>query len=179
MNKKNKRLLIELIIFFAAIILDRITKNWAVNNLKDSSGIPIIKNVIEFYYLPYGNTGAAFGMLKGHQTLFLIIAVIVVLAIGFILYNMPFDSKYRWINILLLLIAAGGVGNMIDRFWQNYVVDFIYISCINFPIFNVADIYVSVSTVILIIIGLFVLKEEDYTKMEESVLAPFKKKKKD
>lgn len=177
MSKKTKRLFIELIIFALAIFIDRITKIWAVNTLKDTSGIPIIKNVLEFYYLPYGNTGAAFGMLKGHQSLFLIIALIVVCVIGFILYNMPFDSKFRIINLLLLLIAAGGVGNMIDRFMQNYVVDFIYISCINFPIFNVADIYVSVSTVLLVIIALFTLKEDDFTKIEESVKAPFKNKK--
>ena len=65
---------------------------------------------------------------------------------------------------------------MIDRFIQGYVVDFIYISCINFPIFNVADMYVSVCTVILAIIVLFKLKEDDYNTLEEAFTSPFKKK---
>lgn len=173
MNNRLKRTIIELLIFIAAIILDRVTKIWAVNNLKDNVSIPIINGVLEFYYLPNGNTGAAFGMLKGHQSLFLIIALVVVVAIGYILVNMPFDKKYRFVSIFLLFIAAGGVGNMIDRFIQNYVVDFIYISCINFPIFNVADIFVSVSTTLLIIIGLIKLKEEDFTIIENALKNPF------
>ena len=172
---KTKRSILEILLFVFAVIIDRITKIWAVQTLMDRPAIPIIQNIIEFYYLPSRNTGAAFGMLKGHQALFLIIGLIVVLVIGFILYNMPSDKKFTVINVLLVLIAAGGVGNMIDRFIQNYVVDFIYISCINFPIFNVADIYVSVSTVILAIYILFILKEKDYIQIEEAVRKPLSK----
>jgi signal peptidase II len=62
---------------------------------------------------------------------------------------------------LLSLIAAGAIGNMIDRIRYDYVVDFIYFVFINFPIFNVADIYVSISTFVLIFILLFYYKEED------------------
>lgn len=174
--KKLKRLVIELIVFALAIVVDQLTKVWAVNTLKDKESIPIIRNIVEFHYLPNGNTGAAFGMLKGQQGLFLAIAAIVVIVIGFILYNMPFNKKYRLIDVLLVLIAAGGAGNMIDRFMQNYVVDFIYISCINFPIFNVADMYVSISTVLLAIILLFVIKEDDYKEITDAVKSPFKKK---
>lgn len=175
---KTKRTVIEIVLFIIAIILDRVTKIWAVNNLMDKPSIPIINNIIEFHYLPSGNTGAAFGMLKGHQSLFLVIGLIVVVVIGYILFNMPKERKFNIINILLVFIAAGGVGNMIDRFIQNFVVDFIYISCINFPIFNVADIYVSVSTVILAIYILFVLKEKDYIQIEEAVRKPLSRKSK-
>lgn len=65
------------------------------------------------------------------------------------------------LHLLLSLIAAGAIGNMIDRIRLDYVVDFIYIVLINFPIFNVADIYVSVATAILVILLLFVYKEQD------------------
>jgi signal peptidase II len=88
---------------------------------------------------------------------------------------MPAGKKYKLIEILLIFIAAGGAGNMIDRFMNGYVVDFIYISCINFPIFNVADMYVSVCTVLLVIIVLTRIKEEDYEMFEKSLAAPFKK----
>ena len=59
------------------------------------------------------------------------------------------------------LIAAGAIGNMIDRIRLNYVVDFIYFVLINFPIFNVADMYVTISTAVLVIMLLFVYKEND------------------
>ena len=87
---------------------------------------------------------------------------------------MPADPKYKTVEILLVFIAAGGVGNMIDRVIQNYVVDFIYISCINFPIFNVADMYVSVCTVILAIILLFRFSESDYEVFDNAFWAPLR-----
>ncbi len=77
------------------------------------------------------------------------------------MYKMPDEKKYRLLHVLLSLIAAGAIGNMIDRIRLDYVVDFIYFVLINFPIFNVADIYVSVSTVALVILLLFVYKEND------------------
>jgi signal peptidase II len=64
--------------------------------------------------------------------------------------------------VLLVLVASGAIGNMIDRLSQNYVVDFVYFSLINFPIFNVADIYVTCSTVGLILAILFYYKEDDF-----------------
>ncbi len=176
MNTKIKRCTYDLIIFLALIAIDRATKVWATGRLMNNEPIPIIRNIIEFYYLPSGNTGAAFGMLTGHRTLFLVIAAVVIAAIAYIIWNLPEGSKYRTIELLMVFIAAGGAGNMIDRIMQGYVVDFIYISCINFPIFNVADMYVSICTVLLAIIMLFRLKEDDYEQLEASIKAPFNKK---
>ena len=175
MGSKTKRCIVDTVIFAILILLDRMTKKWAVSSLEGKDGVPIIKNIVEFYYLPNGNTGAAFGMLAGHRILFLFIALAVVTVIIYLVYNMPEDGKYKAVEILLVFIAAGGVGNMIDRFLQGYVVDFIYISMINFPIFNVADMYVSICTTVLAIIVLFRLKEEDYDKLEEAFGAPLRK----
>ncbi|MCR5673283.1 MAG: signal peptidase II [Lachnospiraceae bacterium] len=176
MNNNTKRFTLSLILLAVLTLIDRITKIWATDRLYDSDPIEIIPNILMLYYLPNGNTGAAFGMLSGHRVLFLAIAIVVVAAIIYLIYNMPPDRKYRIIGILLVFIAAGGAGNMIDRFIQGYVVDFIYISIINFPIFNVADMYVSICTVLLAIIVLFKLKDDDYEKLETAFLAPFKKK---
>ena len=175
MNNRMKRCITDLILFVVLIAVDRASKLWAVRTLQDRASIPIIRNVIEFHYLPNGNTGAAFGILAGHRILFLAIAAIVVAVIAYLVVNMPQDGKYRMIEILLVFIAAGGAGNMIDRFIQDYVIDFIYISCINFPIFNVADMYVSICTVLLAIIILFRLKEDDYATLEAAFRAPFKR----
>ena len=174
MNARIKRITIDILLFAALIAADRISKIWAVSRLKDNVAIPIIRNVLELHYLPNGNTGAAFGILSGHRILFLIIALIVVIVISYLVFNMPSDRKYKPVEILLVFIAAGGVGNMIDRIAQNYVVDFIYISCINFPIFNVADMYVSVCTVLLAIILLFRFKESDYEVFDDAFAKPFR-----
>ncbi len=174
MNGSFKRITIDILLFTVLLAADRVSKIWAVAKLKDNAPVPIIKNILELYYLPNGNTGAAFGILSGHRILFLAIAVIVVLVISYLVYNMPADPKYKTVEILLVFIAAGGVGNMIDRVIQNYVVDFIYISCINFPIFNVADMYVSVCTVILAIILLFRFGESDYEVFDNAFWAPLR-----
>ena len=65
-------------------------------------------------------------------------------------------------HILLTFISAGAVGNLIDRIQLGYVRDFIYFSIIDFPVFNVADIYVTVSTALLVILVLFYYREEDF-----------------
>ena len=176
MKDKIKRCIFDLILFIILIAVDRITKIWATQRLSAGGSIPLIPKVLELYYLPNGNTGAAFGILAGHRILFLAIALFVVLAIAYMLYNMPQDRKYKIVEILLVFIAAGGVGNMIDRIGNTYVIDFIYISCINFPVFNVADMYVSVCTVMLAIIVLFKYKEEDYGVFDDAFAAPFRKK---
>lgn len=177
MNTKITRCLTDIVLFIILIVIDRATKIWAVERLMDKEAIPLIPKVLELYYLPSGNTGAAFGILTGHRTLFLIISTVVIAAIVYIIWNMPSDRKYKMIEIFMVFIAAGGAGNMIDRVMQGYVVDFIYISCINFPIFNVADMYVSVCTVLLAVIMLFKFGEEDYNHLEAAIKAPFFKNK--
>lgn len=167
MKKKSFVLLYELIFCIVLIIFDQLSKRFAVIALKDQEPIPIIKHVLELYYLPNGNTGAAFGLFSGQQWLFLIIGFLVVAAIIYALIVLPYERRFKFLRILLVFIMAGGIGNMIDRFLYRYVIDFIYISIINFPIFNVADIYVSVSTVLLAILFLFVYKEEDAILLEK------------
>ena len=100
-------------------------------------------------------------MLQNQKIFFIFVAIVILSVIAYVLIKTPDDRKYTILHVLLSLIAAGAIGNMIDRIRYDYVVDFIYFVLINFPIFNVADIYVSVSTVILIILLLFYYKEKD------------------
>jgi len=79
----------------------------------------------------------------------------------FLFFKLPEQKKFRIVHVLLAVIIAGGIGNMIDRFRLDYVVDFISFVLINYPIFNVADIYVVVATIGLFILFLFVYKEKD------------------
>ena len=82
--------------------------------------------------------------------------------IAYVLFRMPDDKKYNIMHALLVMVAAGACGNMIDRIRHDYVVDFISFVIINFPIFNVADIYVTVATFLFVILFLFYYKENDF-----------------
>lgn len=164
MKTLNKRmgfaLIVDLFILGMLIGIDQMTKQLAVIHLKNQPAIPIIKDIFELNYLE--NRGAAFGMLQNQKLFFVIIAVVMLCCISYVIVKMPVDRKYTMLEILLLLISAGAVGNMIDRLRMNYVVDFFYFKLINFPIFNVADIYVSVSCILLAVLILFYYKEEDF-----------------
>lgn len=157
--KKKIFLFLDLLNIIVLILIDQYTKYLAVIHLKDKAAFNIINGVLELNYLE--NTGAAFGMLQNQKVFFIFVAIVILSAIAYVLFKMPDDRKYRILHILLSLIAAGAIGNMIDRIRYDYVVDFIYFVLINFPIFNVADIYVSISTLILIFLLLFYYKERD------------------
>ena len=158
-RKKKIILLLDLISIIALILLDQYTKHLAVVHLKNKAAFNIINGVLELNYLE--NKGAAFGMLQNQKIFFIFVAIVILGVIAYVLLKTPDDRKYTILHVLLSLIAAGAIGNMIDRIRYDYVVDFIYFVLINFPIFNVADIYVSVSTGILIILLLFYYKEKD------------------
>ena len=157
-HKKNF-IIFDFLMTVALIIIDQYTKHLAVLHLKDKPAFSIIDGVFELNYLE--NRGAAFGMLQNQKGFFLLVSCIVLFLICYILIKMPEDKKYNIMHILLVLIASGAIGNMIDRIRLEYVVDFFYFVLINFPIFNMADIYVSVACVLLAVVMLFVYKEED------------------
>ena len=112
--------------------------------------------------------GAAWGMLSGKINLFLIFTVIVVLLVTYVIINLPVTKKYVPLLITCTLLVSGAAGNFIDRVRFGYVRDFIYFKLINFPVFNVADCYVTVSVVLLIILILFVYKEDDFNFLKIS-----------
>lgn len=157
--KKRLMMFLDLLGICALVGLDQYTKYLAVIHLKDKPAYIIISGVLELNYLE--NKGAAFGMLQNQKAFFIFVAVVILSVIGYVLFKMPNHRKYRILHLLLSLIAAGAIGNMIDRIRLNYVVDFIYFVLINFPIFNVADIYVTISTAVLVILLLFVYTEND------------------
>lgn len=157
--RKKLWILLDIIGICALVALDQYTKYLAVIHLKDKPAFIIFNGVLELNYLE--NKGAAFGMLQNQKAFFIFVAVVILSVIGYVLIKTPDNKKYRILHLILSLIAAGAIGNMIDRIRLNYVVDFIYFVLINFPIFNVADMYVTISTVVLVILLLFVYKEED------------------
>lgn len=141
------------------IALDQWTKRLAYHSLRINGPVVIWKGVFELFYSE--NRGAAFGILQGKHWFFLLVAGAVVTVIVLFLYKLPEGKRYLPIYYCLILLVAGAVGNMIDRFVQGYVVDFLYFSLIDFPIFNVADCYVVVSAVLLVLLTGFFYKEDE------------------
>ena len=169
MKKYVPKILLLLAFVGAVILLDRVTKTWAVNTLKGQPDIVLIPGVLVLRYLE--NTGMAFGLLKNQQILFYIMTFLVLIPVLFILIRFPLEKRTFPMFLALCLLTGGAIGNLIDRLAEQYVVDFIYFSLINFPIFNVADICVTISCILLFILILFVYKEEEMKRM----LNPFRK----
>lgn len=153
-------LIVDLVMMVFLTFLDQLTKYLAVQYLKGQPSVPILKDILVLQYLE--NKGAAFGMLQNQKIFFIFIEVLILFVIAFVLFRMPSDKKYTLMHVILVFVAGGAVGNMIDRVVQDYVVDFIYFVLIDFPIFNVADIYVTFATAVFVVVVLFYYKEEDF-----------------
>ncbi|WP_315114465.1 signal peptidase II [uncultured Clostridium sp.] len=148
----------EIIIIILGIVIDRITKFWAVKNLSSGTDMVIIKDFFQFSYLE--NTGAAFGIFR--DKLFFLTGITSIITIALMVYLFKYKPTSILLRISLALIISGAIGNLIDRIQYKYVVDFILIHYKDkyyFPTFNVADILVTCGAILLIF---FILKEENY-----------------
>ena len=162
-NKKidsNRRIIsVVIYIIMTAVLtqIDQITKYLAETNLYMKNDVDIIKNVLTFTYL-----GSAFGMFSGRINAFLILTVIIVAVITYVIIRMPLNKRYLPMYIVCTMLVSGAIGNFIDRVRFGYVRDFIYFKIINFPVFNVADCYVTISVAMFIILILFVYKDNEF-----------------
>lgn len=148
--------MILLTIVAIAILIDQLTKVLAIEYLKNQPAINIIGDFLKLDYVE--NYGAAFGILQNKKLLFITITLGV---IGFILYFIYKNYSYlsNTIKIALALLIGGAIGNLLDRMRLGYVVDFISVrlgKSYNFPVFNMADTFIVISTgiiILLIILG--------------------------
>ena len=140
-------------IIAALIVLDQLVKAYIVQNIALGEIKSWIPNLVSLTYLQ--NRGAAFSILQDQQLLFAVITLVVVVGAIWYLHKHMEDSF--WMVLGLTLIIAGGLGNFIDRISQGFVVDMFHLDFINFAIFNVADSYLTVGVIILLIA---MLKEE-------------------
>lgn len=165
--KNEKHFLISLFVIVVLVALDQLSKKLALHFLAQNS-ITIIPGVFSFTLLEGGNTGAAFGLLKGGFWFFMISTVVVVFFCMLFLRRLPSERRFKPLQIALVLLLAGAFGNLIDRvttmieYQSSFVVDFLYFELIDFPIFNIADCYISISAFILIVFGSFYYKEKDF-----------------
>lgn len=148
--------------------LDQWTKQLAQTHLIDGPFV-IWDGVFELHYSI--NKGAAFGILQDKRTFFILATCVILALIVYFYSKIPATKKYLPLNALCIGIFAGAIGNFIDRVRLEYVIDFLYFKLINFPVFNVADCYITVSCVVFAFLMFFYYKEEDleffHSKKEE------------
>ena len=164
--KKSKKLIyfLDLLGFVLLLAADQFSKVLAVNHLGGGDDKVMIDGVFVLHYLE--NRGAAFSMLQDAKVLFVFATVVMMTAILYVLTKAPVGKRFTMWHVCLTMIAAGGIGNLIDRLRFSYVIDFLYFSLIDFPVFNVADICVTVGVALLIFCILFVWKEDDLKFLE-------------
>lgn len=148
---------------------DQLTKYMITSSFELYESKMVIQNILSFTYIR--NTGVAWGMFQGKRIIFLVLTAVVLLFCFYIFANIAEQKKYRLLRIALIVLVSGAVGNMIDRIKLGYVVDFFCVEFIDFPIFNVADIFVVVS-----MIGIFLLIMFKYNNEEFDEILGIKKK---
>ena len=135
------------VLMAGSVVLDQVTKWLAVRYLMPMDTLPLWEDVLHLTY--YENPGAAFGILTKSRWVFMVISTVAILAISYFLIR--HRPENLWVRLSLGMIVGGGIGNMIDRVWLGYVVDFIDFRLINFAIFNVADSFVTVGAGIMMV----------------------------
>ncbi|HFU4000047.1 TPA: signal peptidase II [Streptococcus suis] len=136
------------------IVLDQLVKAWTVANIALDTVEPFLPGFMSLAYLR--NYGAAWSILQNQQWFFTIITIAAVT--GLIWYYIKQIQGNIWTLFSLSLMIAGALGNFIDRIRLGYVVDMFHLDFISFPVFNVADICLSVGVGILFIC---IMKEEN------------------
>lgn len=162
--KEKKVYMFSFIAVVLLIAADQLTKYLAVIKLKNQNAVVLIKNVFELQYLE--NRGAAFGIFQDKKIILVLITLVFLWFLGWFYHKIPKEKHFNLMRCVCIVLFAGAVGNMIDRIAYDYVIDFFYFKLIDFPIFNVADIYVTISCALILIMILFsYYKDEDFERI--------------
>tara|TARA_Y100000310_G_scaffold345846_1_gene471174 strand:+ start:59991 stop:60467 length:477 start_codon:yes stop_codon:yes gene_type:complete len=150
LNKGHKIVLVSVFI----LILDQITKFFVRKYLEVGDSIGLIQNIIHFTFV--SNKGSAFGLFRDTVWINLILIITTVLVVGFLIYYLIKVNKEKGKElqnkvylIAIGLIFGGAIGNLIDRLWIGYVVDFIDLRI--WPVFNISDMAISLGIIYLVI----------------------------
>ncbi|MFH1361595.1 MAG: signal peptidase II [bacterium] len=142
------------------IVVDQVIKYFIHNLLRLGQSIPLVGNVLNLTYVR--NTGAAFSLFIGFSPYLIVVGLIVVLAVIYFHHKLP--PKSWWVQVGLSFVLGGSLGNLIDRIFRSYVIDYIDITV--WPVFNLADIMINIG-VIMIAIKLFQKEAEEIHEINE------------
>lgn len=142
-----KSAILYIVLFFALLSTDVITKDLVVEKLPLGRTVPLIEDIFHFTYVR--NTGAAFGIFENSTLVLSIVSVIILLVV--ILLTFRINPEDENMKLAVCLICAGAVGNLVDRVSLGYVIDFIDVRLINFAIFNLADCFVCIGAFLMVV----------------------------
>lgn len=150
-------MIIYYILAILLLVLDQWSKIAIVNNFALHEVKEVVPGILSLFYIQ--NEGAAWGIFEGRMFFFFIITVVVVGAMVYNAHKQGFDKKIVGISYAFLL--SGALGNFIDRMRLGYVVDMFRLDFIDFPIFNVADVCLTIGVILMTIYILFMEEEEE------------------
>ncbi len=143
----------------ALVVLDQKLKAYAVAELKNTGGAQLLPGVLRLSYVE--NRGMAFGLLQDARTFFLITTILVFCLFCLAFHAIPEKKRFAPLSAGIVLLMAGALGNFIDRLRLGYVVDFLQLEFIDFPVFNLADCYLTWTGFMLFFLLLFYYKNEE------------------
>ncbi len=137
---------LALLVSVGLVCVDQLLKLAALEWLKPVHTVPLIEGVLHLTYVE--NRGASFGMMAGQQWLLVWVTALVLLALAVAIIAGKIRDRFALFNVAVIL--GGGVGNLIDRVYRGFVVDYVDFQLINFAVFNFADICITVGTAVLV-----------------------------
>ncbi len=150
--------MIWILVSILIVILDQFSKYIVINNFDLNEKVPVINNF--FYITHHVNKGAAWGILQGRILLLIIVSSIA----SIVMIYMLFKIEEKMFRLPISLILGGALGNLVDRILKGGVTDFfdVYIGSYDFPVFNIADSFVVIGSILLGVYILFIYKEEGF-----------------
>ncbi len=143
-------IIVEVLLILVFVSVDLLTKTFIYEPIDAGApDIVLINNILKFTAVQ--NTGASFGIFKGNAIILAIISLIIIIVVFIIQMFSLTKLKDKTFRFGLILIVAGGIGNIVDRFLLGHVRDFIYFELIDFPVFNIADSCLTIGCVLIII----------------------------
>ena len=142
-------IIVEVLLILVFVSVDLLTKTFIYEPIDGAPDIVLINNILKFTAVQ--NTGASFGIFKGNAIILAIISLIIIIVVFIIQMFSLTKLKDKTFRFGLILIVAGGIGNIVDRFLLGHVRDFIYFELIDFPVFNIADSCLTIGCVLIII----------------------------
>ncbi len=157
-------MILYVLIVILIVIFDQLTKYWATIYLKPIDTIGLINNVFHLTYVE--NKGAAFSLLQNQRWLFISVTIIIIIVLSYMIITKKIKGYLSL--ICASFIIGGGIGNLIDRIFNGFVVDFFDFRLINFAVFNVADSFVFIGGVIWAVWYFFFCKKERKGNIDET-----------
>ena len=142
------------------VVLDQLTKVFARTTIKKAP-IVLWDEVFELYY--HENRGSIWGILQGKVDILLLVSIVLFAFLIYVYVRTPKIKFYQPLFWILVVLMAGAIGNTIDRLVFGFVTDFLYFKLINFPIFNIADCYITVCSFLTILLVFTVYKDDEFT----------------